>query len=423
MSVLLDAIKSGALTKDDFLTGNPALIEAEIQNIEEIVRLFARNNEFITVEEWNAKRYIDDRKVSLMEVAGQLNSKLLNKNGYVCTPGVENYPLINGGRLIRKLRLALVGEGDNKRFWEHCLTGNHTEVENALYAKLINIEYRNPLHPLSTPLLVASSMGNMNVVKKLLMAGADMDTRATTGHSPLSIALINGHDSTAMALLDAIEERYADDPQLQLRLLTDPKVETKWLLELSKNPEIHKKMKTMMGQAILAVQEGRGVMRDMPPPANAPQPGEMPEPEPELQISFGNELTRAMLWKKQTTGHTLMRDIIMAGQLDKAISTLAAKGERITREEWLQPHPCDSNMSPLEVAGMHYQLAAVFKSENWVNRVRDMQSLWARVPVAEREQLDGKEGRPSFKRMYSEANAASIKSLQSGGGRGIGGVE
>ncbi len=134
-------------------------------------------------------------------------------------------------------------------------------------------------------------------------------------------------------------------------------------------------------------------------------------------LLFGDDLTCDMLWRKQENGFTSIHNIIVAGQLDQALTLLTAKGERLTKDNWLQVNS-ESSVSPFVLAIQHKQLEAVFKPEHWVNRVREMQELWKQVPLIHQAQMDGKDGRPSFRRNLQMANSLSARSLGGGAGGG-----
>lgn len=126
---------------------------------------------------------------------------------------------------------------------------------------------------------------------------------------------------------------------------------------------------------------------------------------------FGDKITRADLLKVGKDKRTMLRKVIEGGLIGDALKMLKAAGEKITSDDLIarEPGAANSNIEQIAAQG---QLAAVFQPENWTNNVREMQEVWARVPKHHQAQLDGQEGRVSFRKLLHGANATSLKTLQ-----------
>ncbi|MDE3016386.1 MAG: hypothetical protein KGI29_05635 [Pseudomonadota bacterium] len=127
----------------------------------------------------------------------------------------------------------------------------------------------------------------------------------------------------------------------------------------------------------------------------------------------GERLTKEDLLKKASDGKTLLHKGIEFGQTDKIFDILAISEDRLGKAELLDRNG-GSDKSNLDLLAEQGKLALVFTPDNWGNNVREMQECWSRVHNSHKQQLDGKEGRPSYKRILQESNALSVKLLQLG---------
>lgn len=83
------------------------------------------------------------------------------------------------------------------------------------------------------------------------------------------------------------------------------------------------------------------------------------------------------------------------------------KKRPVSPEEYLQKDR-DGKTLIVRVAEAR-QIDLVFEPKNWTNP-RDMQTVWDAVPLRFRNQMDGRDGRPSFIRNKTQVMAAAVKS-------------
>lgn len=94
----------------------------------------------------------------------------------------------------------------------------------------------------------------------------------------------------------------------------------------------------------------------------------------------------------------ILLEAAYAGCLPEVISTLTAKGQTPPTEAFLTPD--ENGCTPLSLACEQKKLAQLITPDNFKN-AQEVQKIWDAVPVADKEQMDGKEGRPNFQSVKS----------------------
>ncbi len=429
---ILNAVSKGRLrsvrpplVKLDFFIGDDPLIAKEevLSHIHDVIELLADRGEHIGSAEWRELEYGKNKNQSLKQLAGDSGKDIDDSGAYICNEGTKaRMQQFAPPDYSRTGQLFPPRSRDNEKFWQYCAT-NDVECARKLWGERdIDIEYMFSditsagmafsMHV--TPLTAAVYVpDNMPLITFLLDAGANPDTRAEKNCSPLMIAAEFGQDASVMAMVDAICKRYPDDPAARLDAFTckaDTGETVNWCVETRCNAATYDYFKK-------AIDKAKKQLSGNNPP-DAPAPAAAPRTlVPNLLASLeGKPLTRDMLLASHEGGATLLRKIIEYLQVGKALDMLHASGERLTREDLLQRESSIGGTN-LERIAQTGQLAVFFDPKYWTGRVREMQDLWRLVPPDQQEQMDGNDGRPSFRRNLQMTNAASARSLGGGAGR------
>ncbi len=437
-SKILYAAQSGTfsdvfppLSKADFFdapVGKFTSIEMPtvMERIKNIVEMLANRGEFITSDEWHQKTYGSASNQSLSQLVPAVGAKKLSmKNGYLCTPASKAIvPSTPAPGYHRAVKLIAASEATNDAFWSNSYGIDADGVKSAatMWANLdINIEHRKAgifSKEKYTPLMNAAAEPSKftGMVRFFLDAGANPDAVSDRGYTPLIIAAAKGNDEAVRMLIEALQQRYANDPAklseaLNRKTSDNDHTAMTWALmkcdastvERLKNARVAAKTAEFTSPPTIQAEAGRAEARRADIMA--------------LLAPYGEKITREQLLAEKE-GRPILRDAIVAGVLPRALDMLRASGERLSKDDWLAGNP-DKAFCNLMLASAMNQLPVVFKPDYWVGHVSEMQELWKQVPLAHQSQMDGQDGRPSFRRNFQMANALSARSL--GGGAGIGG--
>lgn len=110
---------------------------------------------------------------------------------------------------------------------------------------------------------------------------------------------------------------------------------------------------------------------------------------------------------KEAVENGMLIKAAYAGCLPEVAASLAAKGQTPPAEAFLTP---DKNgCTPLSLVCEQKKLAELLTPEIFKN-AQDVQKLWNAVPPADKDQMDGKEGRPSFQKVKNAVMTNAVRS-------------
>jgi len=443
--------RGSSFSKEDYFSDDPAAIQAEavLNHIDDVIETLAARKEFITEKEWFEKRHGHQRNKSLCELAGDRGDHLLFEHGYVCNQRTQRMvprpqrgvPLNHSPRFRRMGRQEPASEQDNIEFWQACESGNMEFALMFWEEKDVDVNFsykgRGDKEKLSA-IAAAARQGHDIVILFLLEAGANPDSRSKNLATPLMMAGKYCHDTTVMAVTDGLVNYYRDNPEklwesivikerdtlltaYEYALANCAPATADYIMRAAQRDISGDRVQSAELEAMaIAMQEEISRRRakyerrdeEKPAPVQEIQPPEPTRNEAAL-ARLDAPIARDALMQPVGDKKSLFRQALEAGKLEKALQALASSGGKLSKEDFLQREP-GANNSNIEQIAEQGQLAVIFQPENWVNNVREMQEVWARVPRQHQSQLDGQDGRPSFKRILQEANTASIKALQSG---------
>lgn len=110
---------------------------------------------------------------------------------------------------------------------------------------------------------------------------------------------------------------------------------------------------------------------------------------------------------KEAVENGMLIKAAYAGCLPEVVSSLAAKGQTPPAEAFLTPD--ENGCTPLSLVCEQKKLAELLTPENFKN-AQDIQKLWNAVPPADKDQMDGKEGRPSFQKIKNAVMTNAVRS-------------
>ena len=87
-----------------------------------------------------------------------------------------------------------------------CLNNKNLEMAMILLNKKVNIKTRNKGD--LSPLMISCKLGYIDIVKKILEMGGDINEKNILGETPLSIAQMYHHDELAMLLLSRKQVKF-----------------------------------------------------------------------------------------------------------------------------------------------------------------------------------------------------------------------
>ncbi len=408
---------------DLFMGESPAITHPGIlSRMRDIVEILAQNDQLITAADWCEREYGDDKRQSVRDLAEKLgvDKGLVIQNGYLCTANTkeiaETFPPPNYDRhgLIYAAR-----PDDDAKFWRYCNEDDLDCARKLLQHTYINLEHANysgSAPDMRTPLMLASGRNQSQWANELIGAGADPDARSTGNYSPLLIATRYGNDDIAEILLDALCKRYMGLPAKLLNALTCQGNNGNTPLGNAQqycSDKVEKRLEALIDEA-----KAKFAARSVQDVAAAAK-DEAYDAVASLFAALGTKDIRARILKQQPIMGTLFGHMIEFKMLDKLMPALHAAGERLSNVELIQREEGSMKGTYLERIIATNQLSELLKPEYWVGHMREMRELWERVPAADRTQMDGKEGRQSFKQAYQAANAASARML-GGGAEGVG---
>ncbi len=398
-------------TKADYFSGLPVNITHDyvIAHMPEIIELLAERGEFITAAEWREKRPMFGGGVqSLSERFSDTEGKIQIKNNFLCTeatrklvPSESAVPTIP---FPRKSKLEPATQDDQDRFWSHCHNGERAEAMMLWQNMNIDVNLGHSKDTSYTPLMVSATAGHKPIVEFLLQLGANPDAVHPSSSTALSMAMqmlsLNAWNDNGipLAIADALQKKYWDNPAALVSALTrhsKPEPSPLDAAALLPDKTIHKVLTHMLDNAPSQRREAAGE---------------------DVLAPFGDKITREQLLAVQPGGNTLLGKAILNNMLRKALDMLHAAGERLSKDDLVSLDNGDTHLQHIISTG---QMPVLFSPKYWVGHVREMQAVWTRVPGIRHTQMDGQEGRPSFKRMVQEANAASVQALRTSD-RGIG---
>jgi len=140
------------------------------------------------------------------------------------------------------------------------------------------------------------------------------------------------------------------------------------------------------------------------------------------RVDFSGISSLAQLREAGADGASLLYNAAAAGQMGEVTALMAGTGEKLGKDDLLQQAGGDSVIGAI---ARNQQLGEIFTAGHWAGRIGDMRAVWEQVPTAEKAQLDGRDGRPSWIKILQETNRMSIQRLrpatpQSPAGVGIG---
>ncbi|MDE3037717.1 MAG: ankyrin repeat domain-containing protein [Pseudomonadota bacterium] len=452
-----DRRRLAQFSKSDYFADDPAAIQAEavLGCIDDVIEVLAERGEFITEQEWFDKRHGHARNKSLCELAGDRGDHLQFVNGYVCNDrtrrkvpqpqrGVAPDHKPRFSRMSRNQEPAT--EQDNIDFWRACESGDMEQALMIWEEKDVNVNYEYQLRgdkERMTAIAAAARQGHDMAVLFLLEAGANPDSRTKSKVTPLMQAAMHCHDTTVMMVVDALVHYYHGRPD---KLWGAIAIKERGTAMSAYDYALTNCAPATAGYIMRAVQRGvsseisgdldamaeayreevaRRQGRSTKPVEAAPVRQEpvvetLPVVTPPAALepaALARQLdapaSREAMMKPAEGGKSVFRQAVEAGMLDKALQALSAVGGKLSKDDLIQREAGASN-SNIELLADKGQLAAIFKPAYWINNVREMQEVWARVPRYHQSQLDGQGERPLFKRIFQEVNAASIRALQTG---------
>lgn len=95
-----------------------------------------------------------------------------------------------------------------------------------------------------------------------------------------------------------------------------------------------------------------------------------------------------------------------AGCLPEVVASLTAKGKTPPAEAFLKPD--ENGCTPLSLVCEQKKLAELLTPDHFKN-AQDVQKLWNAVPPSDKDQMDGKDGRPSFQKVKSTIMANAVR--------------
>ncbi len=413
------------LSKDEFFTGDPPLIlnNSLHPHIAAIIECLASNNEFITSTEWLKSRKHQGVVPSLSELcAPYARDNIGIRNGYVCTKGTRGLVPPAPGEVVeplpeRNAPLVVGTPEQSEKFWEACVDNNLPMLKQ-LWQKYdidLNMLHSDGLLDLRTPLMVAAGIGSDNVMDFLLAVGANPDARSQRGYSALLLAALNGYDKAVLKITAALQRKYRGDPQALVAALTHETSKLTPLMAVDRccSPDTIDTLNYIHARA----KQGLSAL-DVPDTMFVPGLRPASYAGADVLARYGDRITREQLLAPGEGNTSLLYKATDNGQLRQALEMLHASGERLTHDDLMEQEKgvIDKRLNYIARMG---KLETLFTPKYWANHVREMSNTWARVPLIDKKQLDGNDGRTAFKRLYQEANALSLRSL--GGGAGIGG--
>ncbi len=390
------------LSKVELLEGDNAALQVPsiLDNIDHVLETLAERGVFITEEEWYAQKYGSPVQHSLAEICADLNVRVSAANGYVTTPGIESMiPKEPAPHVIRRQAASVE---DYDAFSNACAENDLRCAKQLWFTKVMSTDYMSSIFGRTPLALAAAAEANVGLlVKFLLNAGANPDARDDNGFSPLLLATCQANSDAALLIAEALVSRYRDEPGALLVALTDTGDGGSTPLENARANCTRKATKYLEEHIELAKQR-IAEQSDM-------EVQQVQEKE-RVTVTFSDKITRADLVAPQKDAPNLLCQAVMYGVLREALDALHNAGERLILADLLESGQSagGSILAHIATSG---QLPVLFDPKYWVGHVRDMQHVWMQVPLKDQAQMDGLEGRPSFRRAYQQANALSLRSL------------
>ncbi len=238
-------------------------------------------------------------------------------------------------------------------------------------------------------LALAAGAHNKKLVHFLLEIGADPAGHKEAEKSPLLYAALCGQDEHVRVLVDALQQRLDDQPEILLEALTrlsrdDAKTALDYAREFCRSNTAD-----IIAQAIHETHEAVGT----------------------FVHSLKNGTLNELIYPP-AVGSSLFHRAVKAQMTSTALDRLVTLGGKPTAALLMEGNP-----STLALIAQQEMLSALFTPHNCTQNVRVMCDAWAQLSENQRQQMDGQGERPSYRAIIGTSNIASNKGLKGGGGR------
>ncbi len=389
-------------SKAQYFAGPVPVIQSDraLRDMDRVIDMLALQGEFITKGEYTDRKYGPDQDKSLDDLAQQYRYTPLFVRDWLANKNTKHALPLACPHDVREHKPA--GKQENTEFWKACrkrdliaaqiLWKSHDIDLELVHAANASIEQITALEYTASQ----SGKGTSKIMRFLLEAGANPDVR-TRDKTPLMRAAIADNVKNTMRLLNALEKRYANEPEKLYEALT-----------------VRQESDGYDAYRLALIYSDCGVDAEILEVAQkACAAAKLASPSftgRDLHADILGELQAAYASGQDIFYRLPLQLAIKGGLLDKVLELAAQAGMKPW--EGLMLSNAEVAEAVIEKIAGQGQLPALFAPKHWVGGLRQMQVAWEYVPDIQKEVMDGMNGRPSYADNRHEAMRQTMRTSQ-----------